>query len=65
MGLGDCTVGTWGYYTDPVSSATFLTSLQKIWRTGDIHLPMNEDACIHYCPYVNMLRNYKVRIVVL
>ena len=19
MGLGDCTVGTWGFYTDPVS----------------------------------------------
>ena len=22
MGLGDCTVGTWGFYTDPVSPAT-------------------------------------------
>jgi hypothetical protein len=23
MGLGNCTVGTWGYYTDPVSPAKF------------------------------------------
>ena len=22
MGLGECTVGKWGFYTDPVSSAT-------------------------------------------
>ena len=22
MGLRDCTVGTWGFYTDPVSPAT-------------------------------------------
>jgi len=22
MGLGDCTLGAWGYYTDPVSLAT-------------------------------------------
>jgi hypothetical protein len=22
MGLGNCTVGTWGFYTDPISPAT-------------------------------------------
>jgi hypothetical protein len=36
MGLGDCTVGTWGFYTDPVSPAKIPPSLQEIWPTCDI-----------------------------
>ena len=43
----------------------FLNSLQEIWRTGDIHWPMNEDARIHHCLYANMLRNHKTRLTVL
>jgi hypothetical protein len=31
----------------------FSTSLQEIWRTGDIHWPMNEVAHIHHCPYAS------------
>ncbi len=31
MGFGDCTMGTWGFYTDPVSPATFFDSLQESW----------------------------------
>jgi hypothetical protein len=31
----------------------FSTSLQEIWRTGDIHRPMNEVALIHHCPYAS------------
>jgi len=65
MGVGDCTVGMQGLYTDPVSSATLSTSVQEIWRTGDIYLPMNEDARMQYCPYANMLRNHKACLIVL
>ena len=64
MGLGDCTVLTWGFYTDPVSPATLLTFLQEIWQARDIHLPMNDDAHIHHCPHAKMLRNHKERIIV-
>ena len=32
----------------------FSTSLQEIWRTGDIHWPMNEAARIHHCPYASI-----------
>jgi hypothetical protein len=35
MGLGDCTVGTWGLYTDPISPATlfdFFTEDLADWR---------------------------------
>jgi hypothetical protein len=34
MGLGDCTVGTWRFYTDPVSPATlfdFFTRNLAVW----------------------------------
>ena len=43
----------------------FSSSLQKIWRNGDIHWPINEDERIHYCPYANMLRNHKAPLIVL
>jgi hypothetical protein len=48
MGLGDCAVGTWGFYTDPVSPAKISPSLQEIWPTCDIRWSMNEDARIHH-----------------
>jgi len=64
MDLGDCTVGKWGFYTDPVSPEALSTSMHEIWQTGDIHWPMNEDAPIHHCPYANMLGNHKARLIV-
>jgi hypothetical protein len=54
MGLVDFKVGNWGTYTDSVSSATLLESLQEIWRTGEIHWPMNEVVRTHHCPYASI-----------
>ena len=43
----------------------FSTSLQEIWRSGDIHWPINEDALMHHCPYPSIPRNHKARLIVL
>ena len=32
----------------------FSTSSQEIWRTGDIHWPMNEVVRTHHCPYARI-----------
>jgi hypothetical protein len=32
----------------------FSTPLQEIWRTGDIHWPMNEVVRTHHCPYARI-----------
>ena len=42
----------------------FSTSAEEIWRTGDIHWPMNEDARIDHCLYTNMLRNHEASLIV-
>jgi hypothetical protein len=47
MGLGDCTVGVCGFYTDPVSPSTLFDFLQEIWRTGDIQ-------CFNFLARVNL-----------
>jgi hypothetical protein len=52
-------------YGPNIAGDAFLNSLQEIWRTGDIHWPMNEDARIHHFLYANMLRNHKTRQTVL
>jgi hypothetical protein len=31
MDLGDCTVGTWGFYTDPITPATLF-----VFSTGNL-----------------------------
>jgi hypothetical protein len=51
VGLRYCTVGTWGYYTDPVSLATLFDFL-----TGNL-----ADWC-H--PNSNILIYHKVRLIV-
>ena len=64
MGLGDCTVLTWGFYTDPVSPSPLFDFFTGNLANSYIHLPMNDDAHIHHCPHAKMLRNYKERIIV-
>ena len=54
MGLGDCTVGTWGFIRTRYRLRRFLTSLQEIWLSGDIHWRMNVVARIHHCPYASI-----------
>jgi hypothetical protein len=36
IGLEDCTVGMWEFYTDPESPAPFFVIFTGIWRPGDI-----------------------------
>ena len=43
----------------------FSTSVQVIWRTGDIHWSMNEDAHIEHCLYIHIPRTHKIRLLVL
>jgi len=43
----------------------FSSSLQKIWRTGNIHWPMNESARINHRPHASMLFKHKARLIVL
>jgi len=35
MGLGDCRVSVWEFYTDPVSPAPFFVIFTGTWRPGD------------------------------
>ncbi len=42
-----------------------MTSVQEIWRTGDIHWPMNEDARIDHCVYINTPRTHKEHLILL
>ena len=65
MGLGDCTVGEWVFYTDPVSPEALSTSMHEIWQTGNIHWPMNESARVNHRPHANMLRKHIARQIVL
>ena len=65
MGLWDCTVGMREFVYGSGIAGDALTSLQEIWRTHDIHWPMNEDAHIQYCSNANMLRNHKARLIAL
>ena len=43
----------------------FSTSVQEIWRIGDIHWPMDEDARVDHCPFTTMLKNHKEPLTVL
>ena len=62
-GLSDGDVGDfiWTRYRRKL----FSTSLQEIWRTGDIHWPMKEDPRIHHFPHANMLRSDITRLIVI
>jgi len=66
MSLGDCTVGMWGFYTDPVSPATLIDFFAGyLADCGDIHWPINQDARIDHYPYGSKLRNHKAHLIFL
>ena len=65
LGLGDCKVGTGGFYTDQVSPASLFGFFTGNLADWDIHWRIYEDARVYQYPYANMLGNHKVRLIVL
>jgi hypothetical protein len=58
-------VGTWRFYTDPLSPVMLLDIFTGNLANWYIHWPIYEDARIDACPYAEMLRNHKERLIVL